>query len=162
MTTLLQPQPESADGAFWFVFEHLAEADLQDPSAMSKMTPEQRQVFALGMLRQEVNSGGFDAYFRYNGGNTALDAKDAAPLIGPSWELVITEACNRVGHSYPTDQAVREASVDELTERDPEAFERLDSAFYDLEADRPADDKRTRSSGPTAAHSSHDPRSTAR
>lgn len=141
MASLLQPPPDSANGAFWYVFERLADAELSDPAALSAMTPEQRQIFAIGTLRQEVNSGGFDSYFRNNGGNTALVARDAANVIGQSWQLLIQDACNRFGDAYPTDQATREAAVVRMTVANPDVFERVDSAFYDLEADQPADDK---------------------
>jgi len=60
------------------VFENLANQEDSDSTAVDQMSHEQRMVFALNMLRQEVNSGSFDAYFRYAGGKTAPQAAEAA------------------------------------------------------------------------------------
>ena len=54
---------------------------------------------------------------------------------------MIQAARSCFGESYPVDQAAREAAVDELIDKDPEIFDWVDSAFYDLEVDQPADEK---------------------
>jgi Domain of unknown function (DUF4375) len=74
-----QPGPSRSNGVGWYVFEHLAELEATDTNSVEDMTPEQRLVFAFNFLRQEVNSGGFDAYFRYSGGDTAACAQQAVP-----------------------------------------------------------------------------------
>jgi hypothetical protein len=44
---LLQREPLVRDGVTWTVMEHLADLDIQDPSAVQKMTHEQRLAFAV-------------------------------------------------------------------------------------------------------------------
>jgi hypothetical protein len=135
----LLPAPSSADGSFWYVFEHLIATELADPSTYASMSPDQHIVYALGMLRQEVTSGGFEAYFRDQGGDTALDAQAAAVLVGHAWQVLISTACKRVGTPYPAEQPARGQAVDALVEADPDVFRDLDSIFSDLEEDQPVD-----------------------
>ncbi len=52
----------------WTYYESMHGAD------RSRLSPVERSVLALCDLRQEVNSGGFDSYFRYWGGDSAPDA----------------------------------------------------------------------------------------
>jgi hypothetical protein len=49
---------------------------------LASLTRDQQLLVALGEVRQEVNSGGFDRYFRYSGGGQAPTAVDAAREIG--------------------------------------------------------------------------------
>jgi hypothetical protein len=134
LVTDVSDQPVA--GAAWGAFERLSDIELQDSSSYLRMLPEQRLLFAIQMLRQEVNSGGFDSYFRYTGGNSAPDAKLAARLISPPWELLIAEACGLFGDPYPVDIDVRERAVDEVDEA---GLDRLDQALYSLEVEYPVD-----------------------
>jgi hypothetical protein len=63
------------------------------------MTPEQRQVFAFNLLRQDVDHGGFDFFFRYRG-NIGLCAR-LASFASPAWTVLIDEACALMGVPYP-------------------------------------------------------------
>jgi Domain of unknown function (DUF4375) len=136
---LLQPEPPARDGVAWTVFEHLADQDLHDPSAVRKMTHEQRLVFAINMLRQEVQSGGFDRYFRFSGGNSAPHALEAADILGPQWAAAVATAVQAMGSPYPSDRDVRERILDQLDA--DQLFDDLDQRWYDLEAEQPADER---------------------
>ena len=140
---LRQPTPPTADGAGWYVFDHLRSAEIADRGAVELMTPEQRTVFALNLLRTEVGSGGFDVYFRYAGGDHALDAMSGADALGPAWAALIHEACRTMGDPYPTDINDRERVLDRLEAEDPDlqVHQDLDSRLNDLEADEPADER---------------------
>ena len=57
------------------------------------MTDRQRAVLAICDLRQEVNSGGFDRYFRHYGGSSAHEALSALPaVLGAEWAALFREA----------------------------------------------------------------------
>lgn len=137
---VLQPEPAERDGAGWVVFEQLMEQEIADPTALERMTHEQRLVFALYYLRQEVNSGGFDAYFRYSGGNTAVLAAEAARNVSPRWGQLVEDACRPFGSPYPADIDTRERVVESLAQGQPDLFESLDERLYELEAEVPVDD----------------------
>ena len=138
---LRQPAPPDQAGAGWYVFDHLWRAEVADRRAIDQLTPEQRTVFALNLLRTEVQSGGFDVYFRYAGGNHALDAMAGADLLGPAWAALIREACRTMGDPYPTDIDERERVLERMEAEDPEmrVHQDLDLRLYALEADEPAD-----------------------
>ena len=59
----------------WDLYGQLAEQD------SSTLPPAQRVLIAVCDLRQEVNAGGFDNYFRAWGGNSADDALAALPSL---------------------------------------------------------------------------------
>jgi hypothetical protein len=139
--SLRQPEPSAREGVGWRVFEHLAKLDLSDSGAVERMTREQRMVFGLNMLRQEVNSDGFDAYFRYQGGNTAAHAAEGARIVSPRWSALIDEACRAMGSPYPSDVDSREGVVERVEAQQPELFPSLDDRFYQLEEDEPADER---------------------
>jgi hypothetical protein len=120
--------------------EHLADMDIQDPSAIQRMTHEQRLVFAVNKLRQEVHSGGFDSYFRYSGGDTALLAHEAAEILGPQWVVLVETAIQAMGSPYPSDINERERVVDQLDVDSPQLLGDLDQRWYALEAEQSADE----------------------
>jgi hypothetical protein len=116
----------------WEFYEALAEKSRVD------LAPHQRGVAAICDLRQEVNSGGFDGYFSYWGGDTAQEALAALPAtLGEDWAALLSEAMNLLGYPYPADQGNREVLVLELALDD--TFAVLDQRFYDLEAATNAD-----------------------
>lgn len=123
------------------MFENLANQEDSDSTAVDQMSHERRMVFALNMLRQEVNSGSFDAYFRYAGGKTAPQAAEAARIVLPGWSGLIDDACRTMGAPYPSDAESRERVVDRVAEEDPELFSNLDDRLYQLEEDDPADEQ---------------------
>lgn len=132
--------PPSAAGAFARAFAGIEATLDDDPDTYGAMSPDQHIVFALGLLRREVSSGGFAQYFSEPAGDTALDAQAAAVLIGRPWQVLVTEACRRVGAPYPSDQAQRAGKVTALLARDPALFTDLNSIFSDLEDDEPVED----------------------
>lgn len=116
----------------WTFYEALGE------SAREDLLLRERGVAAICDLRQEVNSGGFENYFSYWGGDTAQDALRALPVfLGNEWALLLREAMGLLGQDYPTDPDDRQALI---IERDLSgALSELDERFYALEAATDAD-----------------------
>jgi hypothetical protein len=110
----------------WSIFETLWNTDR---SALSR---DQQLLVALAGVRQEVNSGGFDRYFRYSYGADAQTAVDAANEVScPALGALILEGIARLDlDHYPADPATREDRIDSL---DLE-FDDLDASFYALES----------------------------
>ena len=76
----------------WDRYGQLAD---QEPAAL---TPAQRGLVAVCDLRQEVNAGGFDTYFRAWGGNSADVALAALPdLLGQEWADLLQSAMTLLG-----------------------------------------------------------------
>lgn len=116
----------------WEFYEAHVEGSRQD------LTPIQRGVAAICDLRQEVNSGGFENYFSYWGGNTADEALAVLPTsLGADWAALLQDAMDLFGPNYPKDQSQRETLIEELDLY--EAFGALDERFYALEASTDAD-----------------------
>jgi hypothetical protein len=126
------------DGSGWRVFEHLCRLESSDETAIDWMTPEQRELFAFKLLRQEVNHGGFDYFFRYRGriGPYARQASFARP----AWAALIDEACVLMGVPYPSSTDGFCGVLDQLEAEDPAMLARLDDRFYQLEIDEPPDE----------------------
>lgn len=125
-----RPGPAPTDA--WSFYEGLGER------SRSALTPTQAEVAAICDLRQEVNSGGFDSYLRYWGGNSAPLAFAVLPqVLGSEWAEVLAEAMAILGPEYPMDAETRERLLDELEPDD--ALEALDDRFYELEASSNAD-----------------------
>lgn len=55
--------------------------DRQGTRGRDSLSPVEREVAAISDLRQEVNSGGFDGYFRYWGDDSAIVARAALPSV---------------------------------------------------------------------------------
>ncbi|WP_165956861.1 DMP19 family protein [Kribbella antibiotica] len=116
----------------WAFYEQYAESD------RSSLSERERQVLAVCDFRQEVNSGGFDSYFRYSGGDTALTAITALPrLLGSRWADLLGEAVALFGAPYPLDPDDRSEKVGSFD------LDELDKRFYTLEASTNADGKLT-------------------
>jgi hypothetical protein len=102
------------------------------------LTKKQQEVAAICDLRQEVNSGGFDSYFRYWGGNTAPEALAALEhVLGQDWVDVLSAAMSLLGADYPTDVDDREERLEAPGVQ--EALGNLDRRYYDLESASDAD-----------------------
>lgn len=117
------------------VWDAYADFGDQDRATLSI---ERQRLFAILDLRQEVNSGGFDGYFRYWGGDTAQIALAALPdSLGPAWVSLLTEAMALFGPEYPNDGEAREAIMDARDLSDE--LEAFDARFYQLEGEVDAD-----------------------
>lgn len=102
------------------------------------LTREERTIAAICDFRQETNAGGFDAYFRYGGGDTAVIALHGLEsILGPKWYDLLAEAMSLLGEPYPRSSARRADLLDER-ELDDE-LTALDERFYSLEASTDAD-----------------------
>jgi hypothetical protein len=105
----------------------------------ARLTRTERTVAAICDFRQETNSGGFDAYFRYSAADTAIVAlEDIASILGTEWHSLLAEAMSLLGEPYPPDSQTRADLLDEL-EQDDE-LSALDDRFYALEASTDADE----------------------
>ena len=99
----------------WAVFDQLQH---RDPASLSR---GERRVLALGEIRTEVNSGGFDFYLRYRSRKNAPTASEAARLAGCSaLAALIEEAIALVGRDV-----LRLDDEDAL-------YERLEQVEYEL------------------------------
>jgi hypothetical protein len=116
----------------WDLYGQLAEQDV------STLTPAQRGLVAVCDLRQEVNVGGFDNYFRAWGGNSADDALAALPsLLGQEWADLLLSAMALLGPAYPSDPDGRGDLLDQLDLDD--RLDALAERFYTLEGETDAD-----------------------
>lgn len=116
---MISPEP-------WTIFEQLQRRD------SASLTSDERLVLALGEMRAEVNSGGFDFYLRYPSRKNAPAASEAARLAGfPALADLIREAIALVGRDV-LDRDDEDALYDRL-EQVEDDLEDLDERFYDLE-----------------------------
>jgi hypothetical protein len=119
-------------GDVWDLYGQLTEQD------SSTLSPAQRGLVAVCDLRQEVNAGGFDNYFRAWGGNSANDALAALPdLLGQEWADLLRSAMTLLGPAYPSDPDDRGALIDQLDLGDRLGV--LDERLYALESETHAD-----------------------
>lgn len=110
----------------WETYEALSDGD------RSALTAQQQMLFALLDLRREVNSGGFESYFRYWGGNTAKVALGAMPqMLDDAWACLLRDAMGLVGDPYPLDPDSRSTLLD--ADDFDDALGALDQRFFDLE-----------------------------
>jgi hypothetical protein len=89
-------------------------------------------VLALGEIRAEVNSGGFDFYFRYSYRKNAPAAFEAARLAGcPALMALVEEAIALIGCDVLNldDEDVLYDRLEQIEDD----LEELDKRFYDLE-----------------------------
>lgn len=97
-----------------------------------------RGVAAICDLRQEVGSGGFEAYFRYRGGDGAPDALLViGTALGQAWADLLARAMCVVGPEYSTNATDRCNRLDKPgvgTQLD-----HLDLQFLELEGNDDAD-----------------------
>ncbi len=138
---LLQTAPRDREGAGWAVFNHLVHEETQDPTATNRMTREQQFVFAINYLRQEVNSGGFDAYLRYSGGNSLPLAREASAVLGPGWVALVEDVLEVMPSPYPQEVDERAARLDDLLRINPDLLNTFDNRLCDLEDAQAVDEK---------------------
>lgn len=99
-----------------------------------------RLLQAIGLLRSEVNSGGFNSYFYNSPGDTAPDAVRAAEAGDcPQLARLVRSAMQLFGDEYPVDIDRRQEMIDEIEENDPAAWESLDDEYLRLEEDADLD-----------------------
>ncbi|MEV6412012.1 DUF4375 domain-containing protein [Kribbella sp. NPDC051718] len=116
----------------WEFYEQYAEED------RSSLNERDRQVLAICDFRQEVNSGGFDSYFRYWGGDTALTAAAGlSRLLGVAWADLLGEAVGLFGVPYSLDADERAEKIDSQSLN--ATLGELDLRFRKLEASTGAD-----------------------
>jgi hypothetical protein len=110
----------------WSEYERLSGEDL------SSLTPAERRFLSIGMLRTEVNNGGFHQYLFNSAGDSAPDDADAAHMAGAhDLAVLVRQALARLDLADPRDRRARQDALDDL---EPEVFDDLDEAFYALEA----------------------------
>lgn len=109
----------------WAVYEGLQAQD------EGRLTASELSLVALGDLRAEVNSGGFDRYLRYSGANTAARALAVCRSTTGLEEVgvLLAAALERLGQ-YSQDPDTRAEAIDSA---DLE-FDDLDERFYDIES----------------------------
>lgn len=97
------------------------------------LTQGQRAAWALTMLEMEVNSGGFDRYFRYSGADTCVEAVLGLQEIGAGHVLAILQkAVGLFPKGRPSDDVdERSDEVDWIDENRPGALPQLDGAFFE-------------------------------
>jgi hypothetical protein len=110
----------------WTMFDQLQH---RDPASLTR---DERLVLALGEIRTEVNSGGFDFYLRYPHRENTPFAVEAAREAGcPALAALIEEAIALVGpHMLLLDD--EDALYDRLEQVEDDLGD-LDQRFYDLE-----------------------------
>ena len=100
-----------------------------DPSTLSY---DQRLVQAIGELREDVNSGGFDLYLRHRDRRNALVAAEAARAVGcPELADLIDEAIALVGSELLAPE--HDETVEGWLDHIEDDLDQLDQRFYELE-----------------------------
>jgi hypothetical protein len=113
----------------WSLYDDLSATD------PASLTDSQRRLVAVLDLRQEVNAGGFDSYFRAWGGNSAPEAIDALPgALGQAWATLLHDAMQVVGSPYPHDDPDERAARLDANAASDVTLAALDERLYDLEA----------------------------
>ncbi len=98
-----------------------------------ELTPGQVAAYAIRQLEMEVNSGGFDAYFRYTGADTACEALEGLRRIGAAKFAVVLQKAVALfpGGSPPRCVDERETALESILARTPNVLNSLDLEFYD-------------------------------
>jgi hypothetical protein len=103
--------------------------------APSQVPQEQRPLYAIGWLRTEVNSDGFDGLFFNLGGETVPEVVKAARAEGrDDLAGIIERAMAVLGDTYPLDIHQRQRVMSDLSDVDRQVLRDLDEEYYDLEA----------------------------
>lgn len=118
----------------WSFYGDLSAAD------PASLTDPQRRLVAILDLRQEVNAGGFDNYFRAWGGNSASRAMSALPgVLGHEWATLLHDAMQVVGSPYPHDGPDQRAARLDANTTAAMTLDALDERLYELEASEDVD-----------------------
>jgi hypothetical protein len=118
----------------WKLYESWSQLEV------TQLSSTQADITAICDLRQEVNSGGFDRYFSYWGGDSAPRALCALPqLLGQDWAEILSDAMTVFGSTYPlrSDDRLAILLTDDNTEHQLQA---LDKRYNALEASTNADE----------------------
>ena len=101
----------------------------------SEVPMEQRPLYAIGWLRTEINSDGFDGLFFNLGGDVAPTAVVVARAGGRAdLAELIERAMAVLGEAYPLDIDQRQRVMSNLSDADQQTLLDLDEEYYDLEA----------------------------
>ena len=101
----------------------------------SEVPAEQRPLYAIGWVRTEVNSSGFDGLFFNLGGEIVPEAVTAARSQGRAdLAEMIERAMGVLGNTYPLDTDQRQRVMTDLSDADRQTLRDLDDEFYALEA----------------------------
>ena len=94
-------------------------------------TPEERNVYWLGVLKAQVGNGGFDQYFFNSSGDHALEARAALAAIGPREALDVYDcALSAFPDAAPSED--RDDRYRQLQRIGDDAFDGCDSEFWHL------------------------------
>jgi len=135
------PTTGPAMTAAWLeaVLARVSEADSAAQSSRERaalirgLTPGQAIVLAINRFEMEANSGSFDSYFRYSGGDYAAEALAGLRKIGPNkFADVLSRTMMLFPKGKPDADVDRRADqLDRILDENPEAFEELFSEFLD-------------------------------
>lgn len=111
----------------WTMFDQLQH---RDPASLTR---DERLVLALGEIRTEVNSGGFDFYLRYppHRANAPIAVEAAREADCPALAALIEQAIALVGRDVLLLDG--EHALYDRLEQVEDDLEDLDQRFYDLE-----------------------------
>lgn len=99
------------------------------------LNTEERIIYIVQTLEQEVNGGGFDQYFYNSSGDLANEAVAALIAIGAKKSAKICKKALKVfGGSLPTDRTERQDHMDKKANSRTEAkLEKCDNDFYEYQ-----------------------------
>lgn len=102
---------------------------------ISALNSDERIIYIVQTLEQEVNGGGFDQYFYNSSGDLANETVAALITIGAKKTAKICQKALKVfGGSLPTDRAERQEYMDKKSNSRTEAkLEKCDNAFYEYQ-----------------------------
>ncbi len=102
---------------------------------ISVLNPQERIIYIVQTLEEEVNGGGFDQYFYNSSGDFANESVAAFISIGAKKTAKICRKALKVfGGSLPVDRAKRQELMDEKSTARTEAkLEKCDENFYEYQ-----------------------------
>lgn len=108
--------------------------------AFGNLTAPQQHLFASHWCQSEIRNGGFHQFFENPTGVLAPEAVVGFREIGlPRCAELLEQAMEFFGASYPREQEIRAASLDEIDEdsdrREDDPFCGLDDQFFEAIAD---------------------------
>lgn len=92
------------------------------------LSKEERVIYVVNQLEEEVNNGGFSQYFFNNSGDFANEVADALRTVGAdSMAEICKKACSVFGEKVP--ERVEERRI-ELANEQTELLDQCDDEFY--------------------------------